>query len=285
MGSPDGGWEYALAHPHLSLRPGVLSYRGFRVASCPLRRRLEIPCGLATLLIGFGQSLRIVPHGSPDRSRSVVSLLSPPGTGSVTGEHTGGLQGVEVMLTPWAAFELFGVALDELGLGLDPAEIVGTLIDDLSQELDRTPCWTERFALVDQFLLRCRSTGRTASDRVVSAWRQLEAERGMLGPTALADRLDCSQRQLERCCGEQLGLAPKRLARVLRLQHAATLLASGIRPGEVAPRCGFYDQAHLTREFTSMTGRPPLRFVTEHRTGGADVNRAPGRITSVLLDG
>ncbi|KOG91301.1 helix-turn-helix domain-containing protein [Streptomyces varsoviensis] len=285
MSSLDGGWEYAVAQPRLSLGPGVLSYRGFRFASCPLRRRLEIPCGLATLIIGFGQSLRIAHHGSPDRSRSVVSLLSPPGTGSATGEHTGGLQGVEVMLTPWAAFELFGVALDELGLGLDPAEIVGDRFDDLTRELDRTPCWTERFALVDQFLLRCRSTGRTASDRVISAWHQLEAARGMLGPTVLAERLDCSQRQLERRCGEQLGLTPKRLARVLRLQHAATLLASDIRPGEVAARCGFYDQAHLTREFTAMTSRPPLRFAAEHRTGGAGVNRAPGRITSILLDG
>ncbi|MBM7169864.1 helix-turn-helix transcriptional regulator [Streptomyces sp. G44] len=285
MSSPDGGWEYALAHPHLSLGPGVLSYRGFRLASCPLRRRLEIPCGLATLVIGFGRPLRVVPHGSPDRSRSVVSLLSPPGTGSATGEHTGGLQGVEVILTPWAAFELFGVALHELGLGLDPAEIVGPRFHDLSQELDRTPCWTERFALVDRFLLRCRSTGRTASDRVVSAWRQLESAQGMLAPTALAERLECSQRQLERRCGEQLGLTPKRLARVLRLQHAATLLAAGIRPGEVAPRCGFYDQAHLTREFTAMTGLPPLRFVAAHQAGGADVNRATGRITSILLDG
>ncbi|MER6981966.1 hypothetical protein ABT317_34595, partial [Streptomyces carpinensis] len=39
----DGSWEAVLAPPHPRLRPGVLGYRGIRVAGP--RRRLETPIG------------------------------------------------------------------------------------------------------------------------------------------------------------------------------------------------------------------------------------------------
>ncbi|MCX4460951.1 helix-turn-helix transcriptional regulator [Streptomyces sp. NBC_01728] len=251
-----------------------------------MRRRLEIPCGLATLVLGFGESLRISPVGAAHGARTVVSLLSPPSTRPVLGEHTGGIHGVEVMLAPWAAFELFGVALGDLPEpGVELADLPGIRVHHLLEQLAGASGWSSRFALVDQFLLRCRKEGRLASERVVAAWQRLEQSRGRLEITALAESMRWSQRQLERGFGEQLGLTPKRLARVLRLQHAAALLSAGRRPGEVASSCGFYDQAHLTREFTALTGRPPLRFIAAYQRGGGGVDRVAGRITSILQEG
>ncbi len=286
MRCPEGRWDLAFARPHPSLHPGVLSYRGFWFAPGRARRRLEIPCGLATLILGFGRSLRISPVGSAGRCRSVVSLLSPPNTHPVLGEHVGGIQGVEVMLAPWAAFELFGVALDDLpDTGGELADIIGVRAEHLAEGLARASDWPARFTLVDQFLWRCRAAGRTASERVIAAFQRLERSRGRLEIHALSDSLGCSRRQLERGCGEQLGVTPKRLSRVLRLQHAALLLADGRRLGELATGCGFYDQAHLTREFTAMTGRSPLRFLAGREGLDHHIDRAAGRITSVLLEG
>ncbi|MGW0536250.1 helix-turn-helix transcriptional regulator [Streptomyces sp. NPDC003032] len=264
----------------------MLSYRGFWFASGLARRRLEIPCGLATLILGFGQALRISPAGSASQCRSVVSLLSPPNTRPVLGEHSGGVQGVEVMLAPWAAFELFGVALDELpDGGTELADIIGVRAERLAECLAQASHWPARFAVVDKFLWRSRTAGRTASERVVAAFQHLERSHGKLEIHALADNLGCSRRQLERGFGEQLGVTPKRLSRVLRLQHAASLLETGRRLGEVASCCGFYDQAHLTREFTAMTGRSPLRFLAERECSGHGTDRAAGRITSILQEG
>ncbi|WP_255950017.1 helix-turn-helix domain-containing protein [Streptomyces odontomachi] len=286
MRCPEDRWELALGQPHPSLGPGVLRYRGFRYAPGLVHRHWEIPCGLTTLVLGFGAALRISPVSAPHRARTVVSLLSPPNTCPVLGEHTGGIHGVEVVFAPWAAFELFGVALDELpNLGAEPAGVLGIRIQHLSEQLAQAPGWPSRFAILDQFLLRCRREGRLASERVVAAWQRLEESRGRVEITALAESMQWSQRQLERKFNEQVGLTPKRLARVLRMQHAAALISAGRRPSEAASVCGFYDQAHLTREFTALTGHPPLRFISEYQSGKGSVDRAAGRITSILQEG
>lgn len=56
----------------------------------------------------------------------------------------------------------------------------------------------------------------------------------------------------------QIGVTPKRAARVLRYERAARLLARGDLPVvQVAAMCGYADQAHLTREFTRFAGLTP----------------------------
>ena len=50
-------------------------------------------------------------------------------------------------------------------------------------------------------------------------------------------------------------------ARALRLQRAATLLASTAEPvARIAAECGYYDQAHLTRHFRRAFGTTPLAY-------------------------
>ena len=58
---------------------------------------------------------------------------------------------------------------------------------------------------------------------------------------------------------EHVGLAPKPAARVLRFRRALALLErdDGARLGEIALDCGYYDQAHLNRDFRAFAGSAP----------------------------
>ncbi len=105
-------WEAAWALPHPRLRPGVINYQGFRFDLDRPRRRLETPIGAVTLMLGFEQPVRISSAGRP--TVSLVSVYSGLGTAPAVGEHVGRVSGVQVLLAPWAAFSLFGVALDYL---------------------------------------------------------------------------------------------------------------------------------------------------------------------------
>jgi transcriptional regulator GlxA family with amidase domain len=72
-------------------------------------------------------------------------------------------------------------------------------------------------------------------------------------------------RRLERKFLDRVGVSPKRLARVFRLQKAVQLLASGEATGwaEVAAASGYADQAHLTREFAELVGASPQQALRE----------------------
>jgi AraC-like DNA-binding protein len=67
-----------------------------------------------------------------------------------------------------------------------------------------------------------------------------------------------------------LGLPPKAAARVIRFDRARHLLVrqltapgSDTRLADLAVACGYFDQAHLAREFRALAGCPPSQWLAE----------------------
>ncbi|MFE5815713.1 helix-turn-helix domain-containing protein [Streptomyces sp. NPDC056479] len=292
-GGPWGTWETALALPHPRLRPGVISYRGIRLALERPRRRLEAPIGAATLLLGFGDPVRITRAGrAPD---TLVSVYCGPTTTPAVGEHSGRMAGIEVLLMPWAAFTLFGTPQYELAdRTVDPDELPHALgrwsgVGELAAALAALPGWERRFGLLDDVFAHWADAGTPCSVRVVRAWAELVRTGGAVPVRRLAEGVGWSVRHLENRFREQIGLGPKAAARVLRLQRARRLLAAGMGPAETAAACGFYDQAHLSGEFKAMTACTPREFTAARRRsvmvpGGTPApDRLAGEATSLVL--
>ncbi|MET9542118.1 AraC family transcriptional regulator [Streptomyces sp. NPDC006553] len=187
--------------------------------------------------------------------------------------HQGDLHGVELTLAPWAAYRLFGSPLGELAdILTDPADVLGRRARDLTAALEAAPGWAERFTVLDETLLRWAAEvapSREPSPAVLDAWQLLTRTSGTVPVRELAARSGWSLRHLENRFREQIGLTPKRLARILRLNHAIRQLAAGGRAADVAAGCGFYDQSHLSREFTALTGMPPGRFLATRKAASA----------------
>ncbi|WP_327431170.1 helix-turn-helix domain-containing protein [Streptomyces sp. NBC_01236] len=265
-----GNCDRIYARPDARLRPGIGSYRGFRLTGGVPQQRLVVPRGTVSLLIGFGGELRVGHAGrhgdtapADSRHRSVVSGLHS--RARVIG-HAGDLQGVEITLAPWAAHRLLGdTALGELADTVtDPAEVLGPRFRRLGEALEAAPEWQERFAILDRALLgwtAAAGASRTPSAPVLNAWDTLTRTAGTIRISELAARTGWGLKHLETRFREQIGLTPKRLARVLRLNRAIRMLGAGSRPSDAALACGLYDQSHLTREFKAMTGMPPGRFL------------------------
>ncbi|MER6354303.1 helix-turn-helix domain-containing protein [Streptomyces sp. NPDC001634] len=296
---PGGSWETVVAPPHPRLRPGIISYRGIRLALDGPRSRLETPIGAATLLLGFDGPIRISRAGRPPAT--LVSVYSGLTTTSAVGEHGGRISGIEVLLTPWAAFTLFGTPQWELtnrpvdpdvlphllGRGGRPGGSRWAGVGELAAALSALPGWAERFGLLDDVLARWVQEGTPSSARVVRAWSVLRRTWGAVPVPRLAEEVGWSVRQLENRFREQIGLGPKAAARVLRLQRARRLLASGRSAAETAALCGFYDQAHLSGEFRAMTGCTPREFAAARgavaRPGLPGADRMTGEATSLVL--
>ncbi len=104
-------------------------------------------------------------------------------------------------------------------------------------------------------------------DPLVLAGTRLLA-RGETSVTRMSSDLAVSERQLRRRFDAAVGYGPKMLDRVLRFRRVlAQLPAAADRGGlaGLALQAGFADQAHFTREMTSLAGLPPAALARKLR--------------------
>lgn len=85
-------------------------------------------------------------------------------------------------------------------------------------------------------------------------------DRTLVSVEDLASRVSASPRRLQRLCRDHLGVTPRWLLRRARVLDAHELLSStDLDLSEIAQQLGWYDQSHLTRDYTAITGVPPAR--------------------------
>jgi transcriptional regulator GlxA family with amidase domain len=80
---------------------------------------------------------------------------------------------------------------------------------------------------------------------------------GAVGMDELARLSGYESRQLRRLFLRDVGVTPKHLARILRFRRAAALASKGPQWASIAVDCGYYDQAHLSRDFRELAGTAP----------------------------
>jgi transcriptional regulator GlxA family with amidase domain len=75
----------------------------------------------------------------------------------------------------------------------------------------------------------------------------------------VARALGWSRRRLERTFARELGIRPKLFARIARLNAVLAGLDAAERASavDVALAAGYFDQAHLLRDFRRLAGRTP----------------------------
>jgi AraC-like DNA-binding protein len=84
--------------------------------------------------------------------------------------------------------------------------------------------------------------------------------RGRASIDALVALTGYGVRQLERQFREDVGLSPKTFSRIVRLQSALQRIREGLPLTDVALDCGFYDQAHMTRDFRQLAAISPAAW-------------------------
>jgi AraC-like DNA-binding protein len=95
---------------------------------------------------------------------------------------------------------------------------------------------------------------------VDAAVSEIAAASGAVDLRALAARTGLSLRQLERRFLMDVGVAPKAFARTVRLQSALRRIADEQPLADVAIACGYYDQPHMTRDFSRLAETSPAAW-------------------------
>lgn len=268
-------WD--VARPSRPLRAPGVAMAGFGdVGAAPAELRM-VPHPAVTLAIGVGDDPLVVGHGA-ERSPldGLVAGLAP----EALPVRTRGLRALQVRLSPLVAAALLGVSAAELAhrvVRLD--DVWGPDAARVGEMLREAATWDDRFAIVDDVLLRRYEDGPAVDPEVVGAWARLAASDGRARVDELAAESGWSRKRLWARFRSQIGLSPKRAATLVRFDRAAHHLAAGRSPADVAAEVGYADQPHLHRDVRAFAGTTPAGVAVEPWLAVDDV-AWPARVPS-----
>jgi AraC-like DNA-binding protein len=218
------------------------------------------PDGCVELIVHLGD-----PFVVRDGGRVVVQprvLVAGPGTRPIELAPSGRSDVIGVRFEAGAGAALFGGDMDAL-VDRVPAldELAPELARGMAEELADADDWR---AVLDR---RLGAVLGEPDAEIAAAVARIRAEHGRVALDELARASGLSSRQLERRFRAAVGYGPKLLARIARFQHAWQLAAAhpAASGAAIAARAGYFDQAHLVRDFRQFTGEPPRRFLESVR--------------------
>jgi AraC-like DNA-binding protein len=258
----------------LVLRPFIESLWHFTGDLAHSRERM-LPSGRMQLLINLDQDQLSSYHGPDYRDRAVIAGA---GLSGAYAEHfaidTADQRAiVGVSFRPGGAYPFFAapadatsglhVALDDLW-GRDGAVVRDRLLEAPTVA-----------AVLDELeaVMLARVAGSLEPDPVIAY--AIAAFEGDATVAAVMDRVGMSASRFIRHFSRRVGLTPKRFARVRRFQRVLAAVDSGraVDWARVAASCGYFDQAHLIRDFRAFAGVSPTGYQP----------RAPGDRSHVVL--
>ena len=203
------------------------------------------PCVNITFLPGPGAEVHGVGTGKSVHplagAGSVFGVkFRPGGFGAYTGLPVSALTDRSVPMR-----DLFGAAADRLA-----AAVLGETSDE------------RRIAHVDAFLRERQAGEDETYQLVVRMVATMLDDRSVTRVDQVARRYAVSVRTLQRLFRRYVGVGPKWVIRRYRMHDGAERLASGTvtDPAAMAVELGWFDQAHFTRDFSTLIGVSPREY-------------------------
>jgi len=172
---------------------------------------------------------------------------------------TGPVQLIGIRFHPGGTTPFFRFPMNELtNQVVELGSFARTLEAKLLSEAVDLPDVNDKVAALQKVLLRILHNSKTDFGLLRIAGRIVESS-GMISVDDLANDAGLSSRQLERRFLSEVGVGPKLLSRILRFQDVFRAVdANESSWPTVAVYCGYYDQAHLIRDFRQFAHDTPV---------------------------
>lgn len=179
------------------------------------------------------------------------------------------MQTIGVRFHPAGASALLGMSVDEVTHRfVSLHELWGRGASEIEERVLGAPSVSLALGVLEGFLLSRLEAVHAIDPLVAHALDTIDTMTNAGRDIRVKDialSTGISERQLERKFRGCVGLGPKRVAAIARLQRVIRLIQQ--RPGlnltESALLGGYYDQAHFNRSFRQLAGLTPLRFMRE----------------------
>jgi AraC-like DNA-binding protein len=132
----------------------------------------------------------------------------------------------------------------------------------LEREVLNTSTNHDRIKIIEAFLLAKALMPETIDRITKSSVEVMMRLHGQVSVDELSEQLKINRRQLERKFSSAIGLSPKYLAKIIRLQATLKMLEKKQFTSltSLAYENGYFDQTHFIKDFKEFTGMSPKQF-------------------------
>ena len=258
-----------LFHPSPALSKYIDNYQSvdidWRDPQAPASIWRLIPYGNVTMMFLYGDPYTYSLQGANAAMEyERLAFLARPLLQPVWMKFTGRSRLIKVQFKSAGAQRFLPVSMEELGSApsLDLRAVWGGATDELLEQLEEASSDTERVGKLNSFLEKRLLPAADAVDYVDYAIQQMKAANGNLSIKGLEQKLGITTRQLERLFLAKIGISPKKMGKLVRLNNAFASLQQdpGISLTHLSYDAGYYDQSHFCRDFKRVSGVSPTDF-------------------------
>lgn len=257
--------DYKTYKPHPDLESLVKFYWTLEVPFDPNNHKQKIiPDGCIEMTFNLGDKIR--------RYISENEFLINPNA-MVMGQRTksyyilpvGDVDTIAICFYPHGFANFVNTPFEKLVDKETPiAELFGqTVADTLEQQIIHATDTRQRIEVIETFLLKKLNEEATISNIVKSTVDTLLKTNGSTAISVILEGDLSKRRQLERHFKKQIGISPKQLSKVIRLQATLQMLLNQKteRLTDLAYENEYFDQNHFIKDFKEFVGITPKEFL------------------------
>lgn len=179
-------------------------------------------------------------------------------------EPTGYVNSFAICFYPFGLTHFLSTPINELANKETPlAMLFG---EENANQLEQKICDADntqsRIAIIEAFLFGKLNDPASVDDIVKTTIDTMLLTRGTVSIKEMLKDNASQRRKLERKFKDQVGISPKQLCKVIRLQSVLEMMLNQQpeRLSHIAYDSEYYDQAHFTKDFKEFTGMTPKEF-------------------------
>ncbi len=192
-----------------------------------------------------------------------VPLLAGPYSRSFHIDPSQSTAVIGILFRPGAARRFFPIAAHELhNTDIPLSEFCPGEADRLLNDVCSATGEHAQFEVVEQYLIRKLANAAPIHPAVRYAVEQLSREGGVRSVRKVQLATGLSHTRFIQLFREHVGLTPKLFCRVRRFRALLDQIKNGmpVNWANLAADCGYFDQAHLIRDFRAFAGITPLEY-------------------------
>lgn len=261
--------NYQTFQPHSDLESFVKCYWTLEVPTekNPQRQRI-IPDGCIEMIFILGDDIKRYTHQDKfviQPRELVLGQITEP----FFIQPKGYVNSFAVRFYPYGFANFVQTPINELANRETPLQLLfgENPSNELRQKINRAVDAKKRIEIIEDFLLDKLSDKATIDNILKTTIDTILLTKGSTSISAVLKDDLSKRRQLERKFAKKVGISPKQLGKVVRLQTALKMLLNqqSENLSKIAYESEYYDQAHFIKDFKEFTGTTPKEFLEDDK--------------------